>query len=48
MRYAEEETVRYSIDLPTGLHLRMKIECAKRGKKMAEVLQEIFEREFPT
>ena len=29
------------------LHSRIKIECAERGLKMADVLRELLEREFP-
>ncbi len=38
---------RFTIDVPLQLHSRIKIECARRGLKMADVLRELFEREFP-
>jgi hypothetical protein len=31
---------RFTIDVPESLHTRIKIECARRGAKMAEVLRE--------
>jgi hypothetical protein len=30
-----------------NLHTRIKTQCAMRGVKMADVLRELFEREFP-
>jgi len=44
---APEAMKRFSIDVPLGLHTRTKTECARRGVKMADVLRELLEREFP-
>lgn len=38
---------RFTIDVPAELHRRIKMQCAMRGEKMANVLREILEREFP-
>jgi len=38
---------RFTIDVPVELHRRVKTACAQRGTKMAEVLRELLEREFP-
>lgn len=38
---------RFTIDVPVELHRRIKAQCAMRGQKMANVLREILEREFP-
>lgn len=38
---------RFTIDVPPALHMRTKIYCARRGLKMADVLRELLEREFP-
>lgn len=42
-----EPMKRFTIDVPLQLHSRIKIECARRGLKMADVLRDLFEREFP-
>jgi hypothetical protein len=42
-----EAMKRFTIDVPVELHRRIKTQCAMRGSKMADVLREIFEREFP-
>ena len=44
---AQQATKRFTIDVPIDLHSRIKVECAKRGLKMADVLRELLEREFP-
>jgi cellulose biosynthesis protein BcsQ len=44
---APASTKRFTIDVPLDLHSRIKVECAKRGLKMADVLRELLEREFP-
>jgi predicted DNA binding CopG/RHH family protein len=47
-RVAEEEKMkRLTIDLPESLHRRVKIGCAERGEKMADVIRELLEKEFP-
>ena len=38
---------RFTIDVPLALHRRVKTACAQRGLKMADVLRELLEREFP-
>ena len=38
---------RFTIDVPLDLHSRIKVACAGRGLKMADVLRDLLEREFP-
>jgi hypothetical protein len=38
---------RFTIDVPVSLHTRIKTDCARRGTKMADLLRELLEREFP-
>jgi hypothetical protein len=38
---------RFTIDVPVELHRRVKAACAQRGLKMADVLRDLLEREFP-
>jgi hypothetical protein len=38
---------RFTIDVEDGLHKRIKAQCAMRGAKMADVIREMLEREFP-
>jgi hypothetical protein len=42
-----EPTKRFILDVPVGLHRRVRGTCAKRGLKMSVVLRELLEREFP-
>ncbi len=42
-----EPMKRFTIDVPVSLHTRIKTRCAMRGEKMADVLREMLEREFP-
>lgn len=42
-----EPMKRFTIDVPTSLHTRIKTQCAMRGVKMADVLRDLLEREFP-
>jgi hypothetical protein len=44
---AGEPMKRFSIDVPAELHTRVKTGCAQRGLKMADMLGELLEREFP-
>jgi len=44
---ASEAMKRFTIDVPIALHTRIKTECARRGVKMADVLREMLEKEFP-
>mgnify|MGYP000966311543 CR=1 FL=1 len=41
------ETIRFTIDLPAGLHQRIKIYCALNKVKMKDVIIEMFEGKFP-
>jgi predicted DNA binding CopG/RHH family protein len=43
-----EPMKRFTIDVSEGLHKRIKMQCAARGQKMADVIRELLEREFPT
>jgi hypothetical protein len=43
---AGEGTKRLTIDLPESLHRRVKIGCAQRGEKMADVIRALLEKEF--
>ena len=38
---------RFTIDVPPELHSRVKVACAARGLKMADVIRDLLEREFP-
>ena len=38
---------RFTIDVPVSLHTRIKAQCALRGEKMADVIRELLDREFP-
>jgi hypothetical protein len=38
---------RLNIDVAADLHTRLKLECTKRGLKIADVLRDVLEREFP-
>ena len=42
-----EPMKRFTIDVGEGLHRRIKAQCANRGAKMADVIRELLEREFP-
>ncbi|HEX2136231.1 MAG TPA: plasmid partition protein ParG [Microvirga sp.] len=42
-----EPMKRFTIDVPVSLHTRIKTQCAMRGVKMADVLRELMDREFP-
>jgi hypothetical protein len=42
-----EPMKRFTIDVPVSLHTRIKAQCALNGVKMADVLRELLEREFP-
>lgn len=42
-----EATKRFTIDVSETLHKRIKAQCALRGAKMADVIRDILEREFP-
>lgn len=43
----EGPTIRFTIDIPTELHTRIKAQCASRRVKMKEVIQALLEKEFP-
>ena len=38
---------RLTLDVPLELHRRIKVACATRGLKMADVLRALLERQFP-
>ncbi len=42
-----EAMKRFTIDVPVSLHTRIKAQCALNGVKMADVLRDLLEREFP-
>lgn len=42
-----EPMKRFTLDVSEGLHKRIKAQCAMRGVKMADVIREILEQEFP-
>lgn len=42
-----EPMKRFTIDVTDTLHKRIKSACAMRGVKMADVIRELLEREFP-
>jgi predicted HicB family RNase H-like nuclease len=37
---------RFTIDVPLELHTRIKIECARRGIAMADMVREMLEQRF--
>ena len=43
---AAEQMKRFTIDVPLSLHTRIKVQCAAKGVKMADVIREMLEREF--
>ena len=42
-----EQIKRLTIDIEAGLHARIKSQCALRGEKMADLIRQLLEREFP-
>jgi len=42
-----EPTKRLTIDVPIGLHKRIKSQCAMNNLVMADVIRELLERRFP-
>lgn len=42
-----EAMKRFTIDVSESLHKRIKAQCAMRGLKMADVIREMLEKEFP-
>ena len=42
-----EAMKRLTIDVSESLHKRMKVQCALRGERMADVVRALLEREFP-
>jgi hypothetical protein len=42
-----EPMKRFTIDVGEGLHKRIKMQCAGRGAKMADVIRDLLEKEFP-
>ena len=41
------ETTRFTIDIPTELHARIKSECALKRLKMRDAIQALLEQHFP-
>ncbi len=41
------EMKRLTIDVPMSLHIRVKNGCTSRGMKMADVIRDLLEKEFP-
>ena len=42
----KEPTTRYTIDIPTALHAKIKIKCALKGVKMNEEITRLLEKHF--
>ena len=42
-----EATTRFTIDIPTELHARIKSQCALRKTKMKDEIQSLLEKNFP-
>lgn len=42
-----EPMKRFTIDVTSSLHTRIKTQCAMRGTKMADVIRDLLEKEFP-
>jgi hypothetical protein len=42
-----EPTKRFTIDVPLGLHKRVKSQCAINNLVMADVIRELLEQRFP-
>jgi hypothetical protein len=40
------EMKRLTIDVPVNLHTAIKVECARKGTKMADAIRDILEKEF--
>jgi hypothetical protein len=47
-RTEEATTTRFTIDIPTELHARIKSQCALRKTKMKDEIQALLEKNFPT
>ena len=43
----EEPMKRFTIDVSEGLHKRIKAQCAMRGVKMADIIRNMLDKEFP-
>ena len=44
---AVEPTKRLSVDIPEGLHRRVKVRCAQENVKIIDVVRELLEGRFP-
>ena len=42
-----EPMKRFTVDVPLSLHQRVKSQCALRNLKMADVVRELLEKNFP-
>lgn len=43
----DAQTKRLTVDIPLGLHTRVKSQCALQGLQIAAVVREILDRRFP-
>jgi hypothetical protein len=43
-----EPTIRLTLDIPKGMHKRLKLGATEREKTIADVIRELIEREFPS
>lgn len=43
-----ERMKRLTIDVTESLHARIKVDCARRGAKIADEVRDLLERHFPT
>jgi len=41
-------TTRFTIDIPTELHTRIKAQCAAKRVKMKQAIQDLLEKGFPS
>ena len=47
LRYlAKSEMKRLTIDVPMDLHTAIKVNCARKGVKMADAIRDILKKEF--
>jgi hypothetical protein len=42
-----EPTIRLTLDIPKGMHKRLKLGATEREQTIADVIRELIEREFP-
>lgn len=44
---AKGATIRLNLNIPRGLHVRIKSQCALQGRNMTEAIMELLETHFP-